>query len=226
MKVNIRSNGTVHIEGYVNAVCRDSRPMIGKDGKYYVEQVEEGAFRRALGKNEVVPMHNHERAITGCSNIVMYEDNIGLFASFDTTDEVIRAKASEKELRGWSFGFSGARGYWESGGDGMPRRHISDMTLHEVSLIDDEQIPCYKGTSVSVRSEPLADAEDGGFEQDDTKELRFVECRAEYVAEGTDGDDSDETKKGTESGSGEPSISPCIEERLNNINIIVEILSL
>lgn len=174
MKIELRSDGIVHIEGYVNAVCRDSRPMLGNDGRYFVEQVEEGVFGRALEKNTVVPMHNHERAIEDCKNFSLHEDAIGLYASFDTNDGIIRRKAEKKELRGWSFGFSDAVSRWETRTDGVPRRYISDLTLREISLIDNDRLPCYKGTTVSVRSENCTDTADG------TKETRMLECRAEY----------------------------------------------
>lgn len=211
MKIEIRAD-SVHIEGYVNAICRDSRPLEGSDGKYFVEQVDEGVFRRALQKNDVIPMHNHERSIEGCSNITMYEDSIGLYASFDTTDATIRTIAENKEFRGWSFGFSHAVSRWEERSEDMPRRHLTDFTLHEISLIDSEQIPAYKGTSVHVRSEDVSDS----------KEYRAMECRTDY--ELSEEEKSEETTPAPED---DKSNGGNIDlDASRNINVMVSILSL
>ena len=55
MRIEIRAD-SVLIEGYVNAVARDSRPMRDrKTGKRFVEQIVPGVFERALRHNEVQP---------------------------------------------------------------------------------------------------------------------------------------------------------------------------
>ena len=46
MKIELRSD-SVAIEGYVNAVERDSKPL-SLGGGIFVEKVQAGAFRRAL----------------------------------------------------------------------------------------------------------------------------------------------------------------------------------
>ena len=52
MKVELR-NDSVYIEGYVNAVGRDSRPIRDKTtGKRFVEQIVPGTFKRALAKTK------------------------------------------------------------------------------------------------------------------------------------------------------------------------------
>ncbi len=52
MKVELRSNGTVHISGYVNAVERDSRVLPAKMAPSatgnFVEQIRAGTFARSL----------------------------------------------------------------------------------------------------------------------------------------------------------------------------------
>ena len=51
MRIELRAD-SVLIEGYVNAVARDSRPMRDRDtGQRFVEQIVPGAFRRALEQN-------------------------------------------------------------------------------------------------------------------------------------------------------------------------------
>ena len=60
MRVEIRADSVV-IEGYVNAVARDSRVMRDrKTGKRFVEQIIPGVFRRALQHNDVKLLLNHD----------------------------------------------------------------------------------------------------------------------------------------------------------------------
>ncbi|MBQ9302038.1 MAG: HK97 family phage prohead protease [Butyrivibrio sp.] len=51
MKVTIRAD-TVEIEGYVNAVGRDSRTLTDEYGYPFVEQMSPGVFSRALSQAE------------------------------------------------------------------------------------------------------------------------------------------------------------------------------
>ncbi len=53
MRIEIR-NDSVLIDGYVNAVARDSRPMLSEHGEKFVEQISPKAFQRAIDKNEDV----------------------------------------------------------------------------------------------------------------------------------------------------------------------------
>ena len=60
MRIELRAD-SVLIEGYVNAVARDSRPMRDRDtGQRFVEQIVPGAFRRALEQNEVDLLLDHD----------------------------------------------------------------------------------------------------------------------------------------------------------------------
>ena len=83
MRVELR-NDSVYIEGYVNAVGRDSRPIRDRTtGKRFVEQIVPGTFKRALAKNEVKLLLDHDSTSELGStetNLTLYEDNIGLRA--------------------------------------------------------------------------------------------------------------------------------------------------
>lgn len=155
MRVEIRSD-SVLIEGYVNAVARDSRPIKDiSDGSFFVEQIVPGAFERALKHNDVDILLNHDenrKLGSTQSNLDLREDSIGLRARAVITDKDVIAKARAKKLRGWSFGFYVEREHSELTASGMERRMVDDMTLVEVSLIDDRKQPCYEGTSVEVRA--------------------------------------------------------------------------
>lgn len=156
MRIEIRADSVV-IEGYVNAVARDSRPMRDrKTGKRFVEQIVPGVFERALKHNEVQLLLNHDKARnlgSTSTNLELYEDSIGLHARAEVADQEVIQKAREKKLRGWSFGFRERDASTESVTDVLERRFVEDMDLVEVSIIDERKQPCYEGTSLEVRAE-------------------------------------------------------------------------
>lgn len=155
MRIEIRSDSVV-IEGYVNAVARDSRPIRDrKTGKRFVEQINPGVFERAIKRNDVDLLLNHDPLrILGStkSNLTLYEDNIGLRARAEITDAEVIQKAREKKLRGWSFGFYERDASEEDLPNGLQRRYIEEMELKEVSIIDEKKLPCYMGTSIETRA--------------------------------------------------------------------------
>lgn len=156
MRVEIRSDG-VTIDGYVNAVARDSRPIRDRTtGERFVEQIVPGAFKRALEHNEVLLLLNHdENRVLGSTqtNLTLYEDAIGLRAHAEVEDAEVIEKAKQKKLRGWSFGFKEVGASEETMANGMKRRFVEDMDLVEVSIVDERKIPCYRGTSIEARAE-------------------------------------------------------------------------
>lgn len=156
MRIEIRAD-RVLIEGYVNAVARDSRPMRDrKTGKRFVEQIVPGVFERALRHNDVQLLLNHDSSrVLGSTrtNLELYEDSIGLHARAEVTDPEVIEKARKEKLRGWSFGFREQDASTEAITDAMERRYVEDMDLVEVSIIDERKLPCYEGTSLEVRAE-------------------------------------------------------------------------
>ena len=164
MKVEIRAD-SVTIEGYVNAVGRDSRVMQSPTGQF-VEQVEPKTFERALSRTQDVDlMHNHKRTIGGVvqGNLALQEDAIGLHARATVTDTAVIEAAKNGELRGWSFGFSNPKDRIEPLGDGLQRRYLEDLELQEVSIIDSSMVPAYVGTSIEMRSGSEMTVEYRGF---------------------------------------------------------------
>lgn len=156
MRIEIRSD-SVLIEGYVNAVARDSRPMRDKKtGKRFVEQIVPGAFKRAIDRREVNILLNHDTSrILGSTktNLSLWEDSIGLRACVEIQDAEVIQKAKEKKLRGWSFGFLEIDASEEDLPSGISRRYVEALDLMEVSIIDERKIPCYEGTSIETRAE-------------------------------------------------------------------------
>lgn len=157
MRIEIR-NDSVLLDGYVNAVARDSRPMLDENGEKFVEQISPKTFQRAVEKNDdILCLLNHEPSrILGSTkdgNIELFEDNIGLRAICKITDSEVIKKAKQNKLRGWSFGFEAVKEHEEILGDGFKRRFVDEMNLAEVSIIDELKIPCYVGTSIETRAE-------------------------------------------------------------------------
>ncbi len=173
MLIQLR-NDRVIIDGYVNAVGRDSRPIRDKKtGECFVEQIVPGAFKRALGRREVKLLLNHDREIGSTEkNLTLYEDSIGLRAHAEIDDAEVVEKARKKKLRGWSFGFYERYASEEEIKNNMKRRYVEELDLEEVSIIDERKIPCYEGTSIETRAE--------GSELVKTE---IIETRAEYQDE-------------------------------------------
>lgn len=157
MHIEVR-NDKVIIDGYVNAVGRDSRPVIVEKRGRVIEQIVPGTFARALkkGKNVKILLNHQENRVLGSTkegNLKLYEDSIGLRAHAEITDSEVIQKAKNKELRGWSFGMFVLHEEYEERADKLPRRLVSDVDLVEVSIIDSRMRPAYAGTSIEQRAD-------------------------------------------------------------------------
>lgn len=158
MRIELRQD-KVLIDGYVNAVARDSRPISGESGGKFIEQIMPGAFTKALERAKasgraIELLLNHDRKVGDTNtNLQLIEDNIGLRAICEVTDAEVVKEAREGKLQGWSFGFTNARAQEEDVSENMKRRFVEDMDLIEVSLIDDRKTPCYAGTSINTRAD-------------------------------------------------------------------------
>lgn len=155
MRVEIRNNSII-IDGYVNAVARDSRLIPDVKGSFR-EQIVPKAFQRALEKAENVDVllnHDKNRKLgsTTEGNLELFEDNIGLRAIATITDAEVIEKAKRNELRGWSFGFYSVKDRWEDIEEGVQRRYVEDLELTEVSIVDNTKVPAYSATSIETRA--------------------------------------------------------------------------
>lgn len=158
MKVTLRAD-SVEIEGYVNAVGRDSRRMTDEYGNQFVEQMQPGVFALALSKQTepIQMLHNHNNArVIGSTddNLELEEDSIGLHARATVTDAQIIELARADKLAGWSFGFRTLDNRTSYDFDNhVERSVVTELELVEVSLIDDTMLPVYAGTSVHARAQ-------------------------------------------------------------------------
>lgn len=155
--MEIRVNGdAVEIEGYVNAIERNSKPLMSRMGSF-IERICKGAFSKALKRNDDVHiLLNHDWArdlgSTKDGTLELTEDAIGLRARAHITDRDVVNKARQGDLVGWSFGFSD-RDVENTTEHDMPTRLVRDLDLYEVSLLDRTKTPAYDGTLVSTRSD-------------------------------------------------------------------------
>ena len=182
LRIEIR-NDRVLLDGYVNAVARDSRPMLDENGEKFVEQITPKTFQRAVEKSDdILCLLNHEPSrklgSTKEGNIELFEDNIGLRAICNITDSEVIRKAKENKLRGWSFGFEAVKKHEEQASENLKRRFVDEMNLFEVSIIDDRKIPCYIGTSIETRADKNSKIEYRG-EKFQAKILNY-EKQADY----------------------------------------------
>ena len=158
MKIVIRAD-SVEIDGYVNAVGRDSRRITDEYGNEFVEQIQPGVFAKALmNRSEPISMlldHNKARVLSDTENgLELCEDSIGLHAHVVVTDPEVIEKARARQLKGWSFGFvqlDNRRTYDYD--QSVVRSIVTELELKEVSIIDQEMTPVYAGTSVQARAE-------------------------------------------------------------------------
>lgn len=154
MQIKIRQDH-VEIEGYVNAIERNSKPLMSRLGEF-VEKICKGAFGNAIKRNnDIHILLNHDwgkdLGSTKKGNLELEEDAIGLKARAEITDPEVIALARNGDLVGWSFGFAD-REATNRLVDGRIVREVKDLDLHEVSILDRTREPAYEGTLITARS--------------------------------------------------------------------------
>ena len=153
MEIRVKED-SVEIEGYVNAIERNSKPLMSRVGQF-IERICKGAFKKALNRNDDVHIllnhdWNRDLGSTKKGNLQLEEDNIGLKAKATITDPEVIEKARNNELVGWSFGFQD-REVENTIERGMPYRAVKDLDLAEVSILDRRKTPAYDGTLIMAR---------------------------------------------------------------------------
>ena len=156
MKVEVR-NDKIIIDGYVNAVERESKVLYDTRGEF-IEKIRAGVFQKALERADNVRVlldHEQDRELadTKSGKAKLYEDNIGLRAIVEIDDSEVIEKAKKNKLRGWSFGFFCNKEDRKTNEDGIEERIVRDLDLLEVSIIDDRKYPAYIGTSIEMRDD-------------------------------------------------------------------------
>lgn len=155
MKVTIRAD-SVEIDGYVNAIERNSKPLWSRVGQF-VERICKGAFASALSRNHNVRiMLNHSKDLGGQQdgNLELTEDAIGLRFHTVIVDKDVIEDARNGNLVGCSFGFYDRDVENNIDPDtGLPLRKVRDLDLEEVSILNRDCVPAYDGTLVMIRTD-------------------------------------------------------------------------
>ena len=151
MRIEIR-NDSVILDGYVNAVDRESKPIPSVRGSF-IEKIQPGAFQRSLERRSNVDLllnHDKNRKLGSTSegNLELFEDTIGLRAICTVTDAEVIEKAKNKQLKGWSFGFYAEKDNWEE-----QKRTVEELDLYEVTIVDNTRAPAYIATSIEMRDD-------------------------------------------------------------------------
>ena len=155
MEIRVKED-SVEITGYVNAIERDSKPLLSRVGQF-IERICKGAFKKALKRNDDVHIllnhdWNRDLGSTKQGNLELEEDNIGLRVRACITDKDVVQKARNGDLVGWSFGFQD-REVENTIERGMPHRAVKDLDLAEVSILDKRKKPAYDGTLIMARED-------------------------------------------------------------------------
>lgn len=157
MQIRIRAD-SVEIDGYVNAIERNSKPLWSRMGQF-VERICKGAFASALKRNDDVKIllnHMDERELGSqkAHNLDLTEDAIGLRVHTIIRDDEVMKDAKAGNLVGWSFGFYDrvVEGSVDPDTE-LPLRKVKDLDLVEVSLLNRKCTPAYDGTLVMVRAD-------------------------------------------------------------------------
>lgn len=144
-------DGGLRVEGY--AAVFDEEADIGG---MFREVIAPGAFRSAIGRDDVVFLVNHDGlplARTRSGTLELSEDARGLRidATLDPEDPDVRAisgKMRRGDLDKMSFAFYATRQEWDESGE-VPLRIVRDAELVDVSIVN---FPAYEGTEIGLRA--------------------------------------------------------------------------
>jgi len=148
----IRSDADgIKVEGYA-AVFGEETDI----GGMFREVIERGAFKDAIGRDDVVFLINHEGlplARTRSGTLKLSEDDHGLKIEtmLDPDDPDVKSiagKMKRGDLDKMSFAFYPEVQEWDEEGE-IPLRTIKKASLHDVSVVTS---PAYSGTEIALRS--------------------------------------------------------------------------
>lgn len=139
------------VEGYA-AVFNE----IADIGGMFREQISPGAFKDAIGRDDVVFLINHEGlplARTRSGTLTLKEDDHGLKMStmLDPEDPDVKSisgKMKRGDLDKMSFAFFPEVQEWDESEE-IPLRTIVKASLADVSIVT---TPAYEGTEIALRS--------------------------------------------------------------------------
>ena len=144
---------TVKVSGYA-AVFNQPADI----GGLFQEIIHPGAFRAAIGRDDISFLINHAglplaRSRSGSGTLILAEDSHGLriesaLESADPDVARIVPKMRRGDLDKMSFAFRATRQEWIETGE-IPIRNVYEVMLFDVSIVND---PAYSGTEIGLRS--------------------------------------------------------------------------
>lgn len=150
--VEVRTEDSeIRVSGY--AAVFNSEANIGG---MFTETIAPGAFKDAVGRDDVVFLINHEGlplARTSSGTLILSEDERGLkiearLKPSDPDVQRIVHKMERGDLDKMSFAFYPEVQEWDDSGD-IPKRTIQRATLDDVSIVTR---PAYDTTEIGLRS--------------------------------------------------------------------------
>jgi len=148
----IRQDDTgLRVEGYAAVFGQEANI-----GGFFREIIEKGAFKDAIGRDDVVFLINHEGlplARTRSGTLTLSEDDHGLRmeTTLDPEDPDVKSivgKMRRGDLDKMSFAFYPDVEEWDDTGD-IPLRTIKRASLADVAIVTN---PAYDGTEIGLRS--------------------------------------------------------------------------
>lgn len=145
----------ITVEGYAAVFGQEA-----DIGGMFREVIERGAFKDAIGRDDVVFLINHDGlplARTRSGTLTLSEDDRGLKIStvLDPEDPDVKSiagKMKRGDLDKMSFSFRADVQEWDESGE-TPLRTIKKASLLDVSIVT---TPAYDGTEIALRSRDAA----------------------------------------------------------------------
>lgn len=194
-ELRVQDDDGPKIRGYAAVFNRLSEDLGG-----FREQIAPGAFAKAVTKNDIRALVNHNPDLVLGRNksgtLRLSEDEHGLAIEIDPPDTQTARDTMELLKRGdmtqMSFAFTVNKDTWTEEKGKVPIRTLEDVNLFDVSVVT---YPAYPQTSVKVRSlfssmgldiEALADAvtrsREGAATERDTEAIRAsIETLTAYL---------------------------------------------
>ena len=156
--VGENDDGSLKVEGYAAVFGQETAI-----GGMFREVIERGAFKEAIGRDDVVFLINHEGlplARTRSGTLRLSEDDHGLKieTSLDSDDPDVKSiagKMKRGDLDKMSFAFFPDVQEWDDSQE-IPLRTIKRASLYDVSIVT---TPAYDGTEIALRSLEAARSE-------------------------------------------------------------------
>jgi len=141
----------IKVEGYAAVFGQET-----DIGGMFREVIERGAFKDAIGRDDVVFLINHDglplaRTRSGTLNLSEDDHGLKIETTLDPDDPDVKSisgKMKRGDLDKMSFAFFPEVQEWDEEGD-TPLRTIKKASLHDVSIVTS---PAYDGTEIALRS--------------------------------------------------------------------------